>query len=74
MVPVSKNYTEEFELSENTYQRRGYTFIGWDVNVEGKNVFYKPREKLSKLDRDAETINLYTVWKENIYLFYYYDK
>ncbi|MBQ2204360.1 MAG: InlB B-repeat-containing protein, partial [Lachnospiraceae bacterium] len=74
MTNINKRYLEEFNLPANTYQRLGYTFIGWDTSAEGKNVVYKPEAKVSKLGKNGETITLYTVWEENNYTINYFEK
>ena len=53
---------EEKELTENTYTREGYRFLGWSETLYG-GVKYIDKEKVKDLTMtDGETITLYAVW------------
>lgn len=58
-VPVS----QKVNLNANTFKRKGYVFIGWAKEKDGK-VIYKNKAEIRKLAKKGETVRLYAIWKK----------
>ena len=64
MEPMSFTYDEAQALSESTFVREGYSFIGWATEPGGK-VVYEDMEAVSNLTSKKDgTVTLYAVWGE----------
>ncbi len=61
-------YDKTNELSENTFEKTGYKFIGWATSATAETHDYTDMQSVSNLTTvDGETITLYAVWKANEY-------
>ena len=59
-------YGTESALSENTFTRAGYTFIGWNTEADAGNYTYSDGEKVINLcKKNGDIISLYAIWEEN---------
>ncbi len=62
------SYDERKALSENTFVRTGYTFVGWAKNTDGSGTTYTNEEEVSNLtDVDNGQVFLYAKWEANTY-------
>ena len=57
----------ETALTANAFTRTGYTFMGWNTNAAGTGTVYTDKQKVSTLNEDGGTINLYAIWRKNSY-------
>lgn len=61
--PTSHTYDASKELAANSFERTGYTFVGWSTTPEG-DVEYSPEEAIKNLTAvNGDTVVLYAVWK-----------
>ena len=70
MPSETHSYSEEFNLSENEFEKIGYEFKGWDNLEEGRVIVYKDKATVSKLT-DTDRANLYAVWGAKTYTIKY---
>ena len=57
------SYTENMELTENAFMRKGYTFSGWNTVAKGTGDAYGDKESVKGLlETDKKTIVLYAQW------------
>lgn len=57
-------YDKKESLSENTFTKYCYEFIGWSLNPANETISYKDRQSvLNLLTKDNDEINVYAVWK-----------
>ena len=61
MDNISKPYNETFNLPENTYERAGYEFKGWNTVSNGTGTHYDDKKEVKNLDVDGE-VTLYAEW------------
>ena len=61
MENISKAYNETFNLPENTYERTGYSFAGWNTSPMGDGTHYDDKQEVKNLDVDGE-VTLYAEW------------
>lgn len=62
-------YTDSNAIDKNTYQKTGYTFVGWNTKADGGGTSYTDKEVISKLNsNDKASILLYAQWKANNYV------
>ena len=67
MSEQSFTYDNSKALTENAFERTGYTFLGWATEENG-NVFYADKESVLNLTATANGIvTLYAVWEINTY-------
>ena len=60
------SYDITYTLNENGFVRLGYTFIGWNTEVDGSGTSYANEEEFSNLTyEDGGTVTLYAQWEEN---------
>ncbi len=58
-------YSENKTLTTNTFEKEGYTFLGWATTSTGSKV-YDDGQSVSGLSAtDGATITLYAVWQDN---------
>ena len=56
-------------LTENTFTREGYTFLGWNTKADGTGTSYEDKAEFSLSDAEAgATITLYAQWIEVVTL------
>lgn len=58
-------YTENKTLTENTFTRTGYTFLGWATTSTGSKVYDDGQSVSGLTATNGETVTLYAVWQEN---------
>ena len=61
MENISKAYNETFNLPENTYERTGYSFAGWNTSPMADGTHYDDKQSVKNLDIDGE-VTLYAEW------------
>lgn len=69
-VSAQKNclYNNTYVLSANTYQRKGYTFAGWNTRADGKGTAYADKASVRNLTSvNGSTVTLYAQWKPVAY-------
>ena len=53
----------DYSLSQNVFQRTGYTFAGWNTRADGSGRTYGDKSVVRNLtDSDGDTITLYAQW------------
>ena len=58
----------EEECLDNSYQRKGYTFAGWNTQADGKGTLYEENACVKNLTKNAdEVVTLYAQWKTTQY-------
>ena len=63
MQPSTHKYSIPKKLSANTYERPGYTFIGWDRNKDAKQPeFLDEQEVLNLTTKNGDIVTLYAIW------------
>ena len=56
------------ECLGNSYQRKGYTFAGWNTQAGGKGTSYEENASVENLTKNAdEVVTLYAQWKTTKY-------
>ena len=61
-------YDNKYKLKDNTYTKKGYTFIGWNTKSNGKGTTYKNKQEVKNLtNKNKKTITLYAMWEKNTY-------
>ena len=66
-------YGSEYSLSQNVFQRTGYTFTGWNTKADGTGTAYADKATVSNLaDSNGTSVTLYAQWKLNSYSITYY--
>jgi uncharacterized repeat protein (TIGR02543 family) len=56
------------KLSENKYQQTGYTFIGWNSELDGSGISYANEDYILNLSTELNgTYIIYATWSENSY-------
>ncbi|MDO4963115.1 MAG: InlB B-repeat-containing protein [bacterium] len=67
MTDELRTYDEEAKaLTENAYEKAGYTFTGWNTESDGKGTSYSDKAAVNNLTSGTEII-LYAVWEANEY-------
>ena len=52
------------KLSKNKFEKKGYTFAGWNTQPDGKGTFYEVNAYVKNLTKIAdEVVTLYAQWK-----------
>lgn len=52
------------KLSKNKFEKKGYTFAGWNTQPDGKETFYEENAYVKNLTKKAdEVVTLYAQWK-----------
>ena len=65
---TNRKYGTTYTLSANAFERKGYTFLGWNTKANGKGTSYKNKAKVKSLtSTKGKTITLYAQWKKNDY-------
>lgn len=64
---VCQAYAEAYkDLTENTFEREGYTFVGWNTKADGSGKSYTDKSKITNLtSKNGKTITLYAQWEKN---------
>lgn len=65
-------YNTKARLSENEYQRIGYTFKNWNTKPDGTGTTYNNGQEIENLTQTVNGIvNLYAQWTANTYRIYF---
>ena len=63
MNPQTFKYSESKALTENAFERSGYSFEKWTTNANGSGTAYTDKQVVTKLSEvNGEQINLYAQW------------
>lgn len=58
----------EEQCLDNSYQRKGYTFAGWNTQADGKGTSYEENARVKNLTKKSdEVVTLYAKWKVKQY-------
>ena len=60
--------TYQIAVDENTFARRGYTFLGWNTEVDGSGTAYAAEDVIA-LTAEENTLTLYAQWSINEYAY-----
>ena len=72
MDPQSFNYNEAKNLTDNSFERTGYTFSGWNTVADGTGDSYTDKESVSNLaSTQGAAVNLYAQWTPTEYTITY---
>ncbi|GCF92731.1 hypothetical protein NRIC_06220 [Enterococcus florum] len=64
LPPQQLIYDEAAKLSENTFTRDGYTFVGWNTQADGKGTTYTDSQEVKNLIAEPNgAITLFAQWK-----------
>lgn len=56
--------SQKEKLSKNKFEKKGYTFAGWNTQPDGKGTFYEENAYVKNLTKKAdEVVTLYAQWK-----------
>lgn len=55
-------YTRKFNLPDNKFTRKGYTFAGWNTKADGKGTKYANKAEVSGISLKNGTVTLYAMW------------
>ena len=59
-------YDETVELSDNSFTRTNYKFVGWNTEPDGSGTSYSNKSSVKNLTTvDGTTITLYAIWEED---------
>lgn len=68
MTDLSCQYDQNYSLTANLYGKSGYTFTGWNLNMDGSGAGYADQDTVRNLTADnGGVITLYAQWKANQY-------
>ena len=64
----SMTYDTAANLTVNGYTKTGYTFTGWNTQIDGKGTAYTDGQNVINLTAaEGETVTLYAQWRANTY-------
>lgn len=66
MVVSNHIYDSVSQLRTNTYQLRGWTFVGWNSKIDGSGKTYNNNESVAIMTT-SNNIDLYAQWVQNTY-------
>ena len=62
------SYKQNSKISDMIPEYEGYTFLGWSLDNDAKNVDFSPLDDISMLTNiDNDVVDLYAVWSANNY-------
>lgn len=62
------NCGQSKKLNKNDFEKKGYTFIGWNTRPDGSGQSYGERESVSFPNQThGSTVTLFAIWKGNSY-------
>lgn len=68
MSDMEMTYNVAKKLTQNAYQRFGYTFTGWNTKADGSGDSYTDMQTVINLtSKDGGTVTLYAQWEANTY-------
>lgn len=59
-------YDKEEALTENAFTKKGYTFIGWNTQADGKGTTYTDKETVKNIAEKGD-VTLYAQWAAKVY-------
>ena len=63
-----RKYGSKYTLTKNAFQKKGYTFTGWNTKADGTGTTYKNKASVKNLTtKNNTTVTLYAQWKINSY-------
>ena len=66
MLPQTIGRSDATQLNTNAYTRTGYSFAGWNTNINGSGISYSNGQQVTNLPGDsASSIILYAQWTES---------
>lgn len=66
MLPQTIGRSDATQLNTNAYTRTGYSFAGWNTNINGSGISYSNGQQVTNLPGDsASSITLYAQWTES---------
>lgn len=66
MLPQTIGRSDSAQLNTNAYTRTGYSFAGWNTNINGSGISYSNGQQVTNLPGDsASSITLYAQWTES---------
>lgn len=69
---TSCKYGTSYQLTKNSYKKKGYTFAGWNTKKDGSGKSYDNKEKVKKLtSKNGGNVTLYAQWKKTKYTISY---
>lgn len=61
----NRKYGKTYTLKTNTFEREGYTFVGWNTKADGSGKSYTDKAKIKNLtSKNGKTITLYAQWEK----------
>ena len=67
MGSLSLTYDEAVKLTNNSFTRYGYSFIGWSTEVDGDVLYTNCQRVINLTTEDNDVVTLYAVWEANEY-------
>ncbi|MBQ7369667.1 MAG: InlB B-repeat-containing protein [Clostridia bacterium] len=72
MSDSAYQYDEEKPLAKNSFERTGYTFLGWSKTQTATTAEYADEKTVKNLTTaDEDTITLYAIWRAHTYTIKY---
>ena len=63
-----RKYGSKYTLTKNAFQKKGYTFTGWNTKADGTGTAYKNKASVKNLtEKNGGTVTLYAQWKIDNY-------
>lgn len=72
MDTVTYTYDRPQELSEMTFDRPGFTFLGWSTSTSGKVLYQDSQEVKNLTATQGRTVTLYARWRAHSYEIRFY--
>lgn len=67
MLPQTIGRSTATSLNANAFTRSGYSFTGWNTNINGSGVRYANEQQVTNLPGDSvNSITLYAQWTESV--------
>ena len=61
-------YDNSYTLKKNTFERKGYTFAGWNTKADGSGTSYKNKASVKNLSsKNGGNVTLYAQWEKSKY-------
>ena len=72
MADQAFTYDEAQKLTQNTFERRGYSFEGWNTKADGSGTAYADKAEVVNLTaEDNATVTMFAQWKVVVYTITY---
>ncbi len=66
MNNISMTYGTATTLTENSFVKSGYEFLGWNTNSAAETILFADKCNVKNLTTEEATINLYAIWGQNM--------